>query len=254
MTEKPSILDHPMITGSYFFPRDTAPERVFPIRSGDITLACVHHVIDHNASTVIHFHGNGETVADYVPHMARTFAEFGLNSLFVEYRGYGKSTGTPGLVVQLDDVDAVLAAIRVPPERLLVFGRSIGSLYAIEFAHRHPEISGLILESAIADVLERILLRVSPRDLDVPYDTLRDAVMEHFDHESKLEGFEKPLLILHARHDHLVDVSHAQRLYDWSSSYQKRLTLFDAGDHNTIQAANKAEYLRALRLFCALHG
>ena len=51
-----------------------------------------------------------------------------------EYRGYGGSTGEPSLVAMLDDVDAIFSALGRPAGELVVYGRSIGSIYAIEFA------------------------------------------------------------------------------------------------------------------------
>lgn len=254
MSTDTSILDHPRISRNYFFARDDRPDETFPVPSGDATLACAHRNVDPSASTVVHFHGNGETVADYVPWMADQLEEFGLNSLFVEYRGYGASTGSPALVRQLGDIPAIFDALDTPAQNLIVFGRSIGSLYAIEFADRYPDIAGLIVESGIADVLERILIRVSPRALDTTYEALRREADRHFDHQAKLGDYEKPLLVMHTRDDHLVDVSHARRLHDWAASFQKRLVVFDDGSHNTIRTANPEEYRRNLRLFCEMHG
>ncbi|WP_230467491.1 alpha/beta hydrolase [Lujinxingia vulgaris] len=249
-----SILEHPRITRSYFFPRADTPDEIFFVNSGDARLACAYHVHDPEAHTLVHFHGNGEVVADYIPWMADLLAGFGLNSFFVEYRGYGGSTGCPGLVSMLDDVDAVVDAIDQPVERIFAFGRSVGSLYALELAHRHPEIAGLVLESGIADVLERVLLRVSPSDLNTTFDDVQRETRRYFNHEAKLADFRKPLLIMHALRDHLVDVSHARRMHAWSSSYQKRLAIFEQGDHNSIFEANRTEYLRDLRLFLTLHA
>lgn len=248
-----SILEHPRITRSYFFPRAETPREIFFVQSGSARLACAYHQHDPDAHTLVHFHGNGEVVADYIPWLAEIFKRFGLNSFFVEYRGYGGSTGCPGLVSMLDDVDAVVEAVDQPPERLFAFGRSVGSIYALEMAHRHPEIAGLILESGIADVLERVLLRASPSDLDSTFDAVQKETRHFFNHEAKLANFRKPLLIMHALRDHMVDVSHARRMHAWSRSYQKHLAIFDHGDHNSIFEANRAEYLRSLKLFLALH-
>ena len=49
-------------------------------------LACYRRMIDPARFTLVHFHGNGEAVADYIPWMANELAALGLNSLFDEYR------------------------------------------------------------------------------------------------------------------------------------------------------------------------
>ena len=71
----------------------------------------------------------------------------------------------------------------------------------------------------------------------------------HFNHQRKLAEYRNPLLVLHAKHDDLVDVSHAERNFRWSASSQKRLVTFDRGDHNSIMSSNRTEYFAALRLF-----
>jgi alpha-beta hydrolase superfamily lysophospholipase len=58
------------------------------------------------------------------------------------------------------------------------------------------------------------------------------------------------VLILHARNDDLVDVSHAERLYKWAQE-PKQIQVFDRGDHNTILAANEVAYFLAVERFIA---
>ncbi|HCP46979.1 MAG TPA: alpha/beta hydrolase [Deltaproteobacteria bacterium] len=201
---------------------------------------------DPSAGTLVHFHGNGETVADYVPEIARLFATLGLNLLLAEYRGYGASTGQPALGAMLDDVEAVFQATEQPEEKVILFGRSVGSIYAIELAQRHPGIAGLVIESGIADPLERILLRVEPAELGVSREDLELAVAQRLDHRAKLATYEGPLLTLHAAGDSLVLASHAERLHDWASGEDKKLVLFPRGDHNSVLFANAQSYMEEL--------
>ena len=93
-----------------------------------------------------------------MPTLADAFESFGLNTLFVEYRQYGASTGKAQLVAMLGDGNAAMKAAGLEPEKVIVFGRSIGSLYAIELADRQRNIAGLIIESGIADPSEQFLL------------------------------------------------------------------------------------------------
>jgi pimeloyl-ACP methyl ester carboxylesterase len=147
----------------------------------------------------------------------------------------------------LADVDRVLAATRVPPERVFVYGRSIGSIYAIEAVRRRPELGGLIVESGIADPLERILVRVSPAELGVDDAGLRREVAHHLDHRAKLAAYPGRVLVLHARNDHLIDLSHAERNASWSRN--GNLLVFDRGDHNTVLAYNQPAIVEAVAQF-----
>jgi len=219
-------------------------------------LACFRSTPHAGAPTLVHFHGNGEVVSDYVPDMAEEFAKLGVNVLFAEYRGYGASTGAPALGAMLDDAAAVLTASGEAPANVVLFGRSIGSLFAIELAARVPNVRGLILESGIADPLERTLFRVSPEELGVSYAELAGAVAARLDHRAKLGRYAGPLLVLHAANDGLVHASHAERTFAWGAGApnDKELVLLPRGNHNSIFLSNYAEYTGALRRFLARLG
>lgn len=236
-----SILDHDLISERYFFPRHYPVPDPHWVDVDGARLAC-HAVRRGNPFTVVHFHGNGEVVADYVPDFEEQILALGADCFLAEYRGYGESTGTPRLGQMLGDVPAIFEAVGRPAEEIVVFGRSVGSIYAIEFASRYPDVAGLILESGIADPLERILMRVSPNELAVSVDELREAFGARLDNVEKLRGRRKPTLVLHTRHDSLVDVSHAVRLAS-APDENVRLVLFRDGDHNTIFGANRERYL-----------
>lgn len=212
-------------------------------------LACYQRIVGPEALTMIHFHGNGEAIADYVPFMADVFAEMGLNSLFIEYRDYGGSTGEAKLVEMLGDGEVAMTAAGVSPEKAIVFGRSIGSLYAIELAHRQPNVAGLIIESGIADPSERFLAYADLESAGFDEADVKAEVKRHFNHKKKLSGYTHPLLNIHTENDGLIDISHAERNHKWAASRQKQLVRFPKGNHNTIFAANQVSYLKAVRNF-----
>ncbi len=243
-----TLLNHPLITSRYFFPRRASFANPFYVDCGDVRLACFYQRAHPGARTLVHFHGNGEVVADYVDDFVALIDRMGYNCFLVEYRGYGMSNGTPALAAMLDDVEPVLQALGEPPEKLVLFGRSIGSLYAIHGAYRVPRVAGLIIESGIANPLERIIIRVEPEELNVTYAQLQDAMNEHFNHQEKLKHYTGPTLIMHTRYDGLVDASHAQQLHEWAAG-PKQLKLFDQGDHNSIMFANAREYFRLVHAF-----
>ncbi len=247
-----TIADHDLITSRYFFPRDDKPTDATYVDVGDARLAC-HHADFGHPLTVLHFHGNGEVVADYIPGFAQSIDACGANALFAEYRGYGGSTGTPRLGKMLDDVEPIRQALDVPDHNLVVFGRSIGSIYALEFVSRFPDVGGLVLESGIADVLERILLRAEPEALGTTRQAIQQEFSELFDHREKLEHYGGPTLVMHANNDHLVDFSHAERNAEWAGE-QARLVGFDQGNHNSIFPLNRQEYLGELRTFLGRIG
>lgn len=244
-----SILDHPAISDCYLFPQPRCIDDPFIVPVTGAELACYRRIVNPANFTLVHFHGNGEAVADYVPWMADEFARLGLNSLFVEYRQYGDSTGKAQLVAMLGDGETVIAAAGIAPEKVIAFGRSIGSLYAIELVHRQPTIAGLILESGIADPSERFLAYADLSGAGITESDVIAEAKQNFNHELKLSGYHNPLLLMHTERDGLVEISHAERNYKWAASLQKQLLRFPFGDHNSIMGRNREEYFKALRGF-----
>lgn len=248
-----SLLDHPLISQRYFFPRPEAPAQPFWIDSNGARLACSYHQCAAQAPIIVYFHGNGEVVADMIDLLPRIFAGMGCNCLLAEYRGYGGSTETPQLGRMLADVRPTLEALHCAEDRLILFGRSVGSLFAIKAAEECPRVAGLILESAIADPLERLLLRVDPAELGTTRQKLEAALQSHLDIAQVLRHFRRPVLIMHTRHDGLIDVSHAERLASWCAG-PVRLQIFPRGHHNDIMAVNGREYFRLVEEFIASIG
>jgi len=94
-------------------------------------------------------------------------------------------------------------------------------------------------------VLERLLLRMDPRELGVTADQMERAVAANCNHRDKIGKFAGPVLVLHASRDSLVDVSHGERLFQWAVG-KKQLVIFPRGDHNDVMFVNDREYFAAL--------
>src|SRR5262249_47897982 len=132
------------------------------------------------------------------------------------------------------------------------FGRSIGSLYAIELARRHPNLAGLIIESGIADPYERFMDRADLSAFEFTTQDVKNEVARLFNHQQKLATYRKRVVLLHTEADGIIDISHAERNHAWAAGHAKRLVRFPLGNHNTIYALNRSEYLAAIRNFVNL--
>ncbi len=249
MTHASSFLDHPAVSRRVFYPRFTTAQPNLSVDVGGCQLGCHLRRTFPEAGLVLYFHGNGELAAETERFCGDLFTRAGVNVCFVEYRGYGASDGRPALVAMLGDGESVVRALGVPPERVVAFGRSLGSLYAIELAHRFPQLGGLILESGIASVGANWPLTQEAEEIGCGPDALAGELATHFDHQAKLAAYRGPLLVLHALGDRHLDPTHGDRLHAWGGGANKRFLLFPHGDHNTIQVANLAEYTAAVEEF-----
>jgi len=242
------FLDHPILSSRYFYPWSNRFEEPFFVEGNGYRLGCRYSRVSDDAPTIIHFHGNGETVADYIGEFEERIAGLGANLFLAEYRGYGMSSGVPAVAAMLDDVELIVAASGIPAEQIIFFARSLGSLYALHGAARYPRAAGLIIESGLADPLERILVRIEPGEVGATSEELRTAVERCFNQREKIASFTGRVLVMHTRNDDLVSVSHAERLYEWANE-PKQLLVFERGDHNTIMPVNLEPYFAAVGEF-----
>jgi uncharacterized protein len=240
-----SPLDHHLLARGLFYPWPNRFPEPFYVEGQGYRLGCRYRRVSKDGPTIIHFHGNGETVADYVGEFEDRIAAMGANLLLAEYRGYGMSSGTPLLVSMLDDVGLIMQSAGVEPEKTVFFGRSLGSLYAAHGAGLFPQAAGLIIESGIADPLERTLVRCEPWQLGTDLEGLKAAVEQDLSQHKKLAAFTGRTLIMHTRNDDILELRHAEQLYQWANE-PKKLLVFERGDHNNIMQVNETAYFAAI--------
>lgn len=243
---KNSILNHPIISERYFFPRKEKLANPYFIECNDVKLSCYYQNNHPDSKTVIYFHGNGETAQDYIGFFTEMFEKEKLNLLIFEFRGYGMSTGNPEFVSMLSDVECVITHLNIKQSRLIFYGRSVGTIYAVHAAYKFPEASGLILESGVADVKERVLLRLnSPAEINSTKEEINKELDKYFNTKEKLSKFNGRSLVMHTINDHILDVSHGKKLYEYLKE-PKDIHLFKSGNHNTIFMENQSKYFGLL--------
>ena len=258
-----AVLDHPLVTDALFYPRrlreaevPSDPHgRVLAIPVGTDRLGGYLYRPRPEGPVILFFHGNGEVMTDYLEGFHLEIAKLCANLLVVDYRGYGLSSGSPSLSRLLEDARAAWAyatgKLGLKPTEIVVMGRSLGSLAALELAGGPGrEALGLVLESGIAR-FDQWVARMAPflerQGLDV--ELLQRALRTAFDNEAKLKAYPGPVLVMHAPDDEIVPVSHGRELASWSPN--AKLRVFARGGHNDIMYINHAQYFTELGRFLA---
>lgn len=176
---------------------------------------------DRPGPLVIFAHGNGELIDDW-PHELAPYRELGISVLLPEYRGYGRSGGTPSeRSIAADFVrfhDLILERPEIDPSRVVFHGRSLGGgVVAAMARERRP--MALILQSTFTSVVDMAKKFLLPRFM----------VLDPFETIAVLPALDVPVLVVHGRQDTLIPVSHAHALH--RASPGSKLVLYDA-DHN----------------------
>jgi hypothetical protein len=133
--------------------------------------------------------------------------------------------------------------------RLIVMGRSLGSISAIELASSYREsIDGLILESALAYAIPLLeLLGIDARRLGITED-------RGFNNVDKIRDFDKPTLIIHAQYDHIIPFSDGEALFAASPAQEKKFLMIPGANHNDIFARGMNLYMKGMKEFIASLG
>jgi hypothetical protein len=150
--------------------------------------------------TIVHFHGNGETIADST-WLAGELADRGLGFVAVEYRGYGGSEASrgpseDGLYADAEGVLIALANEGVRSEDVVLWGTSLGSGVAVEMAVR-GHCARLVLVTPYTSIVA-VASRI------VPILPARIVVGDRFDSIGKADRVRVPTLVIHGDKDALV--------------------------------------------------
>ena len=85
-------------------------------------------------ATLLFFHGNAGNISHRLGSI-EIFHSLGLSVFIVDYRGYGESGGRPTITGTAHDARAAWGWLtrekKTPPEKIVVFGRSLGGAIAI---------------------------------------------------------------------------------------------------------------------------
>jgi uncharacterized protein len=188
---------------------------------------------------LLYFHGNAGDLSGW-QHTSEDFTHLGYNFLIIDYRGYGKSSGTITEKGLYDDGETawryLVTEKGFAPEDIIIYGRSIGTGIATELAARHA-CKGLILESPFTS-----LKKLARQKVPFLFPSL--FLKYHFDNLGKINSVKCPVLFIHGDLDSLIPVSHSDRLFDQFSGKKKKV-IIEGGEHNNL--SNFQTYHDALR-------
>ena len=189
-------------------------------------------------NVILYFHGNAGDLSGW-QFVSEDFTSLGFNFMIIDYRGYGKSTGSiseQGLYKDADAAYNYLIEKGFQPENIIIYGRSIGSGVAVDLASRRKA-KGLVLESPFSSFVK---LANEKFPLFLPSLYLR----YRFDNIRKINDVKSPVIFLHGTDDTLIPSSHSQALFDRFNG-TKKMILVDKGAHNDLHAFDQyKDFLR----------
>jgi len=200
---------------------------------------------------VLFAHGNAETIDDAAGYIAPVLRSMGVSVMLVEYRGYGRSDGSPSQAGLTEDFLAGYRLLTeradVDAKRIVLFGRSIGTGVVAQVAARVVQPDSDLSDPAAVILLSPMRsIRPLARRYLVPGFLIRDP----FDTESALADFAHPVLLLHGRADPIIPASHSRALHERLP--HSTLVELQSG-HNDVPVTSPA-FRGAIRDFLQRHG
>lgn len=174
---------------------------------------------------VLFCHGNAGNLSSWLP-AAEMVHDMGFSVFIFDYRGYGLSGGKPtedGTYLDADAAWTYLAETRkVPPEQVVIVGRSLGGPIAARLAGRvNPR--ALVLESTFTSMQD------VAGDL---FPCMPTRLICRFKYPTRkyLKDVKCPVLIVHSREDELIPFKHGEGLFEAAAEPKRFLEI--KGTHN----------------------
>ena len=191
---------------------------------------------------LLYCHGNGEHVANLAQHLDDLRREHQLTVFAFDYRGYGQSAGSPHEQGVLADGRAAhrwfAKRAGIPPQNVLLMGRSLGGAVAVELASSDGA-QGLILErtfTSLPDAAARLYW----------WAPVKLIMRNKFRSIDRIQSYHGPLLQSHGTADELIPLDLGEQLFAACPSQEKTFISMVGVNHN---GQNSPDYEHALGQF-----
>jgi len=244
----------PSVTPKTFDLEDVTLTSTFVPVADSVSVNTWHLTNDDARATVLFFGGNGFYLVQsrsYLQALTRPATD----AVLWDYRGYGRSGGRPGVEVFRQDAlavyDHVVEERTVDPDRLLVWGHSLGSFLAAHVAEERP-VAGIVLENPATNVDDWVGY-LMPWYVRLFFGVDVDPALREEDNLRRIRRIDRPLLVIGGAEDQVTDPAMARRLHDAAVTDEKELVIVEDGEHNglherdTVQAAYDRFVDRALK-------
>jgi fermentation-respiration switch protein FrsA (DUF1100 family) len=183
-------------------------------------------------AVVLYAHGNGENVAYLGPYLKQLSEELRLTIFAFDYRGYGRSEGSPQEQGILEDGAAAMEWLAKrtgrQPNDLVLMGRSLGAAVVVDLAAKHGA-RGLIVQNAFTTLPDAAAWHY-------PWAPVRWLMRNRYDSLAKIGRYRGPLLASHGTADVIVPLVLGQKLFA-AAPGRKEFFQIEGRGHNDPEAA-----------------
>ncbi len=213
-------------------------ENVYLFTDDDVRLHGWYVPAEDARGTLLFFHGNAGNISGRLESI-KLFHSLGLNIFIIDYRGYGKSEGSPSEVGTYRDAKAAWQYLtevqEIPPDQIVLFGRSLGGGVAAWLASE-VDAGAVVLESVFTSAVDLAseMYRIIP---------VRLLMHIQYPVMSYVEQFTMPVMIAHSPGDEVIPYHHGQKVFDHAAEPKTWMEM--QGGHNDGFIQTGAAYVKA---------
>jgi len=199
--------------------------------------------------TVLVCHGNAGNISGRLDRSLLLQGELGVDVFLFDYRGFGRSEGRPSEEGTYRDAIAahryLIEERGIAPERLILFGESLGAAVAIELSLRKAA-AALVLEAPFSSILD--MARVAYPFL-LP---LKSFFRTRYDNLEKIPAVTLPLLVFHGRRDPTVPFAQGEALFRAAREPKTLVAVEEAGHADAFLQGGDLYWSAFRRLLASL--
>jgi fermentation-respiration switch protein FrsA (DUF1100 family) len=180
-------------------------------------------------------HGNAGNISHRLDRALLIQSRVRASVLLYDYRGYGKSEGSPDEAGTYRDGQAAYRFLveekKIPPDEIVLFGESLGSAVALELALAHAA-AALVLEAPFTSVRDMAWTTI--------FAPLSPLVRTRYDNLAKVGRLRMPLLVLQGDRDEIVPFRQGRRLFEAAPEPKRHFAIPSAGHNDTYVTGGEA--------------
>ncbi len=210
-------------------------EIFFKTKDG-VTLYAWFIPAEESKATALHCHGNSGNISDRIDTI-KIYHDIGISLFIFDYRGYGKSKGSPSEKGTYKDAQAawhyLVEEMAIKPADIIISGHSLGGSVAAYLAGKVTP-KALVVEGSFTSMIDM-------GKLFYPYMPIRLLVRHRYNTREHLKKVCCPVLIIHSPDDRLVPFDMGRALYRAANPPKRFLQIH--GSHNDAILDSREQYI-----------
>lgn len=202
-------------------------EELFFKTEEDATINALHFKAERPKGVILYFHGNAGDLSRWGT-IVEYFVEKDYDVLVMDYRTYGKSTGTLSEEAFYHDAQFCYNYLKekYSESEITIYGRSLGTGITTYIASKnHPK--QVILETPYYSMVDVAKSRF-------PIVPVKQLMRYELPSHKYIKQVKCPITMLHGTDDKVIPLESAEKLYRSLSNNKITLAVIDGGSHNDL--------------------